>query len=103
MKQPACAAASSSSGVVFPSGLAMRDARVNGSPVNAPVSAVIVPLPRATFPSHTTSAERSILGMSLLVGNDGGRAVGVIGLGRRPGRTEDAEQPQLRVPVFARQ
>src|SRR5690242_6133124 len=95
VKQPACAAASSSSGDVFPSGLAILEARVNGSSVNAPLSAVSVPLPRATFPSQTTSADRSILGISLLVGDDGGGAVGVIGLGGRARRTEDAEQAQL--------
>ena len=65
VKQPPCAAASSSSGLVLPSGCSTRDARLYGSPVNAPVPAEIAPAPRARFPSQTTSATRSIRGTSV--------------------------------------
>ena len=63
VRQPAWAAASSSSGLVLPSGVPMRLGSENGSELNVPVPAVIEPFPRATFPSQTTSAVRSILGI----------------------------------------
>ena len=64
VKQPPCAAASNSSGLVFPSGAAIRVGREYGSASNAPDdAAVIAPAPRARFPSHTTSASRTIRGM----------------------------------------
>src|SRR5262245_58882948 len=64
MKQPAWAAASSSSGLVLPSGSPMRDAIVTGSAVKAPeLAAVIVPEPRATVPSHVASATLTIRGL----------------------------------------
>ncbi len=64
VKQPPCAAASSSSGLVLPSGLPIRDARVKGSSENAPDEpAVSMPRPRARFPSQSISAVRSILGI----------------------------------------
>ena len=68
VKQPPCAAASSSSGLVFPSGAAIRVGSEYGSAVNAPEdAAVIAPAPRARFPSHTTSASRTIRGMRAAV------------------------------------
>src|SRR3954454_20268926 len=97
VRQPACAAASSSSGLVFPSTLPTRVGSENGSSLKAPVSAEIRPCPRATFPSQLTSAERSIRGISLLRWKNGQRAVGVIGLGRRARGTEDAEEAELRL------
>ena len=66
VRQPACAAASSSSGLVFPWLALIRDGSENGSSLNVPVSAVKCPCPRATLPSQTTSADRSILGNSHL-------------------------------------
>src|SRR5213080_3285051 len=95
VRQPPWAAARSSSGLVFPSGAPIRLGSENGSEENAPDWPVIEPLPRATFPSQTMSAVRSILGTSAPLGDDGRSAVGVIGLrGRACGR-EDAEQPQF--------
>ena len=53
-----------SSGLVFPSGAAIRVGSEYGSALNAPDdAAVIAPAPRARFPSHTTSASRTIRGM----------------------------------------
>ena len=64
VKQPPCAAASSSSGLVFPSGAATRVGSEYPSPSNAPDdAAVIAPVPRARFPSHETSASRTMRGM----------------------------------------
>jgi hypothetical protein len=61
--QPPWAAASSSSGLVFPCVTAIRLGSENGSSENAPVlAAVSVPSPRARFPSQTTAACRSIRG-----------------------------------------
>ena len=62
--QPPCAAASSSSGLVLPSAAPMRVGSENSRPEKAPVPPEMEPTPRATFPSHTTSAVRSILGIS---------------------------------------
>ena len=62
--QPPCAAASSSSGLVFPSAWPMRVGSENPSSENAPeVAALIDPPPRATFPSHTMFAVRSMCGI----------------------------------------
>jgi hypothetical protein len=66
VRQAPCAAASSSSGLVLPSACPIRVGSENGRSLNAPVSPLIVPPPRATFPSQTMCALRSILGMSLL-------------------------------------
>ena len=96
VKQPPCAAASSSSGLVLPSGCPIRVAFEYGSSVKAPVrrprstrAAGEVPLPDdlgdALDPRHV-SPPRPV---------GGGRAVRVVGLGGRAGRPEDAEQPQL--------
>ena len=62
-KHAACAAASSSSGLVFPSGSPTRDAIVVGS-ANAPeLAARTMPSPRETVPSQTMSASRTMRGM----------------------------------------
>ena len=53
--QPPCAAASSSSGLVFPSAWPMRVGSEKPRSANAPVPAEIAPAPRATFPSQTIS------------------------------------------------
>src|SRR5713226_5930226 len=91
-RQPPCAAASNSSGLVFPSRCAMRVASEYPRSANAPLPAVSSPAPRARFPSQTTSAVRSIRGTVLPLLRDGGRrSVRVIGLGRRTGGAEDAE------------
>jgi hypothetical protein len=42
----------------LPSGFSTRVASEYGSSVNAPVAALIAPLPRATFPAHLTFALR---------------------------------------------
>src|SRR2546429_1568697 len=49
--QPPCAAASSSSGLVLPSGRPIRDGSEKPSSLNAPEPPVSVPFPRAAFPS----------------------------------------------------
>src|SRR6266542_1110848 len=64
VRQPPCAAASSSSGLVLPSACPMRGGSEKPSSENAPESALIDPTPRATFPSQTTLALRSIRGIS---------------------------------------
>src|SRR5262245_51211503 len=99
-KQPPWAEASSSSGLVFPSGFSTREASEYGSASNAPVAPVIDPAPRARFPSQLTRAVRSIRGTSLPFclcrsAVQGGRAVGVVGLGGRAGRAEDRAEAQL--------
>ena len=94
MRQPPCAAASSSSGLVLPPGSPTREAREKGSRANAPLSASSVPAPRARFPSQPTCAVRSMCGIRR-PRNGGGGAVGVVGLGRRAGRPEDAEHLHL--------
>ena len=59
-KQLAWAAATSSSGLVFPSDRSVREAHETGSSVNAPLlEAVTLPDPRASVPSQTTSAFRT--------------------------------------------
>ncbi|BBL80336.1 hypothetical protein RxyAA322_21900 [Rubrobacter xylanophilus] len=58
-KHDAWAAAMSSSGLVLPSGLSVRDAQVTGISPKAPLPTVNLPLPRRRSPSHTTSARRS--------------------------------------------
>src|SRR5262249_3810739 len=58
-KQLACAAASSSSGLVLPLGSSLREAQVTGWSLNIPLLlAVTLPAPLARSPSHTTSARR---------------------------------------------
>ena len=59
----------------------------------ARVAALIVPAPRATFPSQSTSRVRSICGIQY---SRAARAVGVIRLGRRAGGPEDAEHAASR-------
>ena len=50
VRQPPCAAASSSSGLVLPPGSPIRLGSENGSELNAPVPAVIAPLPPRDIP-----------------------------------------------------
>src|SRR5438093_4932775 len=80
-RQPACADASSSSGLVFPSTRPIRAVSENGRSVNAPVSPEMRPAPRATLPSHVTVALRSIRGTALRHHFDATRV-------RRPSRLE---------------
>src|SRR5207244_12642623 len=57
VKQVACAAAISSSGLVFPSGSPKREAAVTGSATNAPLAPDTAPSPSAIVPSQTTLAD----------------------------------------------
>src|SRR5262249_18550912 len=69
-KQPPCAAARSSSGLVFPSVAPMRVGNEYGSSVKAPdVAAGIDPAPRGAFPPQTTSASVTIRGTSASSGD----------------------------------
>src|SRR5919197_1969048 len=59
-KQLACAAASSSSGLVRPPGAAVRDAQLTGKSVNNRlVLALTTPEPEVRSPSHVASARRT--------------------------------------------
>jgi hypothetical protein len=70
-QQVACAAARSSSGLVFPWTTSTRDAIVAESS-NAPVlSAFTTPAPRAVVPSQSISASRTIRGTSGASGDGG--------------------------------
>jgi hypothetical protein len=55
-KHDACAAASSSSGLVLPAARFVREAQLTSTAGNAPLSGVVVPAPCARSPSHTVVA-----------------------------------------------
>ena len=82
-------------GSSFPPSALIRDGSENGSSLNAPVSPVRRPWPRATFPSQTHVGGTLDSRHLSLLRLDGEGAVGVVGLGGRARRAEDAEQPQL--------
>ena len=66
-KHDACAAATSSSGLVNPSGASVRAAQLTGRSLKAPLEmALTVPLPVARSPDQATSARRTA-GMSFLL------------------------------------
>lgn len=56
VKHVACAAAMSSSGLVFPAGASVRAAQVTGRTASAPLPELTLPLPPASDPSHVTFA-----------------------------------------------
>jgi hypothetical protein len=58
VKQAACAAAMSSSGLVLPSGSPNRDATVMGRSLSAPLCPDARPEPRAMLPVQSISAVR---------------------------------------------
>ena len=62
-----CAAAASSSGLVFPPGCPVRDAQVTGRSPRALLAGRIVPLPLACGPSQVVSAVRSAIAMAVLL------------------------------------
>src|SRR5262249_3733747 len=74
-----CAAAISSSGLVLPSGLSVRAAKVTGSCPTAPLPTVTVPLPWVRLPFQTTAAVRSANAMGILLAL-GASVVAVIAL-----------------------
>ena len=75
-KQPAWAAAISSSGLVFPTVASLRDAHVIGSALKARlVPALTTPLPFNRSPSHVTSA-RLMAAIVDLLGGAGMKPIG---------------------------